>query len=236
MSYKRGLISSLLFRIFHLCSNWSIIHDEIRSLKQFLQKNKYPQNFLDLTISKILEKLILKHKPHNTDSDKKEYIVCLPYIGKQTNILKKRLRKLFSSVYPRSKLKTIFKSEARLGKVFAFKDRSSPMMSSLVLYKFTCGCCNASYIGKTKRHLMIRTCEHLGVSKRTGKNLKYNASNATVVQQHLITNNHTGNFNNFDVIGYAKNDFQLLVKEALLIHKLNPSLNRQLDSFKLQLF
>ena len=110
------------------------------------------------------------------------------------------------------------------------------MMSSLVLYKFSCDCCNASYIGKTKRHLMIRTCEHLGISKRTGKTLKYNASNATVVKQHLVTNNHTGSFNSFDVIGYAKNDFQLLIKESLLINKLSPSLNRQLDSFKMQLF
>ena len=43
--YKRGLISCLIFRIFHLCSNWSIIHDEINKLKCFLLVNKLPIMF-----------------------------------------------------------------------------------------------------------------------------------------------------------------------------------------------
>ena len=83
---------------------------------------------------------------------------------------------------------------------------------------------------------MTRTCEHLGISKRTGKCLKYNASQATVVQQHLLTSNHQGDIDNFKVLGYARNDFELLTKESLIITKLDPSLNKQTDSFKLQLF
>ena len=80
-SYKRGLISTLLFRIFHLCSNWSIINDEIRYLKVFLEKNKYPQNFIDLTISKILEKLILKSNTQKTESDRKRICYLFAKFG-----------------------------------------------------------------------------------------------------------------------------------------------------------
>ena len=234
--YKRGLISSLMFRIFHLSSNWSIIHAEIQNLKAFLIKNKYPQKFVESSICSILEKLILKPKPSNITEEKKEYVICLPYLGQQTLTLKKRLSKLFSSTYPKSKLKIIFKSGLKLSNIFTYKDKTPFIIQSLVLYKFSCSSCNATYIGKTKRHLMTRTCEHLGISKRTGKSLKYNASQATVVQQHLVTSTHLGNIDNFKVIGYARNDFELLIKESLIISKLDPSLNKQVESFRLQLF
>ena len=240
LAYKKGLISSLMFRIFHLCSNWSIIHDEIKNLRIFLLNNHYPQNFIDSSICKILEKLILRSKSKNdkkdSDNNKKEYVICLPFLGQKTIILKKRLKSLFSSLYPNVKLKTIFKSGAKLSNIFSYKDKTPYMILSLVLYKFMCSSCNATYIGKTKRHMMTRTCEHLGISKRTGKGLKYNASNATVVQQHLVNLNHQGSIDNFKVLGYAKNDFELLIKESLLITKLNPTLNKQVDCFKLQLF
>ena len=76
-------------------------------------------------------------------------------------------------------------------------------------------------------------CEHLGISNKTGKALKYNHNNATVVKQHLVESNHQGDF---EVIGRAKTDYQLLIKESLLITRLDPSLNKQIDSYKLQLF
>ena len=40
------------------------------------------------------------------------------------------------------------------------------------VYKFTCGSCNATYSGKTKRHFKVRICEHLGISALTGKRVK----------------------------------------------------------------
>ena len=82
----------------------------------------------------------------------------------------------------------------------------------------------------------MRLCEHLGISNKTGKALKYNHNNATVVKQHLVESNHQGDFSNFEVIGRAKTDYQLLIKESLLITRLDPSLNKQIDSYKLQLF
>ena len=48
--YKKGLIDCLVFRIFHLSSTWSIIHDEIKNLKGFLLNNKYPLDFIDSTL------------------------------------------------------------------------------------------------------------------------------------------------------------------------------------------
>ena len=234
--YKKGLIYCLVFRIFHLCSTWSIIHDEINHLKCFLLNNKYPLSFIESAIRKMLEKLILKSRRLETDSIKKEYNICLPFLGKQTVILKKRLQKLFSSYYPSGKLKIIFKTGSKLGNIFTYKDKSPFPIQSLLLYLFTCSSCNATYIGKTKRHNKIRMCEHLGISSKTGKNLKYNSSQATVVREHLETLGHVGEFDCFKILGFAKNDFELLIKESLVITKMRPTLNRQCDSFKLLLF
>ena len=99
-----------------------------------------------------------------------------------------------------------------------------------------CSSCNATYLGKTKRHNKIRMCEHLGISSKTGKHLKYNESGATEVRKHSETLKHEGDFDNFKILGFARNDFELLIKESLLISKLRPTLNKQNDSFKLKLF
>ena len=38
------------------------------------------------------------------------------------------------------------------------------------------------------------------------------------------------------ILGFAKNDFELLIIESLLITKFKPVLNKQVDNFKLELF
>ena len=45
-------------------------------------------------------------------------------------------------------------------------------LRSCQIYNFTCGSCNASYIGKTFTHIEFRVSEHQGISPRTGKHLK----------------------------------------------------------------
>ena len=178
----------------------------------------------------------MNSKRLETDSSKKEYYISLPFLGKQTVILKTRLNKLFKSLYPGAKLRIVFKSGSKLGNLFSYKDRSPLHIQSLLLYKFTCGSCNATYIGKTKRHSKIRKCEHLGISPKTGNIRKYNATHATIVRQHIVNSKHHCDFDNFTVLGYANNDFELLIKESLLITKMRPSLNKQVDNFKLLLF
>ena len=43
-------------------------------------------------------------------------------------------------------------------------------INSLVLYKYTCGICRDAYGRETKRHLIVRTHEHLGISILTNNN------------------------------------------------------------------
>ena len=65
--------------------------------------------------------------------------------------------------------------------LFRFKDVISKELSSHLVYKFSCSSCNATYYGKTERHLNIRAGEHIGLSALTEIGLHANH------QQYLIT-------------------------------------------------
>lgn len=41
--------------------------------------------------------------------------------------------------------------------------------SSGIVYKYSCGCCNVTRIGKTMRYLNVRASDHLGVPHLTGR-------------------------------------------------------------------
>ena len=75
------------------------------------------------------------------------------------------------------KVKIVFKTSNRLKNYFSFKDVVREPLRSWQIYNFTCASCNASYIGKTFKHMK-------GVSPRTGKNLKGTLS--TSVRDHML--------------------------------------------------
>ena len=52
-TYKTGLIESLLFQCFNLCSDFVKLDHEINILKGILYKNSYPRDFVDKCIKKI---------------------------------------------------------------------------------------------------------------------------------------------------------------------------------------
>ena len=58
-------------------------------------------------------------------------------------------------------LKTVFTSPVRVESFFIFKDKLPKMLLSRLVYKYTCGGCNAAYF-------KFRICEHLGISHLTG--------------------------------------------------------------------
>ena len=237
--YKTGLIFCLLFRIFTLTVDWAKFHDEVKFLSDIFRKKQYPQHFFDRCTKIFINK---KLNPDTSEKvEKQKLMISLPFVGKYSNDLKKKLSGLASShLKSQFKITVVWSSSRTLRSFFTFKDRLPMHLRSKILYRFKCDGCNSIYVGKSKRHFLVRASEHLGVSYRTGKALTYNPkySNNTAVLDHINQPNQcSGTIDSFEIIGGAKNDFFLKIKESLLIKKIKPSLlNKNSYSVPLQLF
>ena len=152
LTYKKGLISCLLYRAYMICSNWELVHKEIQLLKCILLRNKYPMGLINRIVFMFLNKVFVR-RPKEATVPKLEFLICLPFLGPDSQIVGSKLKKLFSSVFPAYKIKCIIKPGMKLCNLFNFKDKLSPKCLSHVVYKFSCGDCNITYIGKTSRHL-----------------------------------------------------------------------------------
>ena len=235
IQFKACLISTLLFRCHQLTSSTDEFHKEIERLRGILAKNSYPLEFIDQCTSAFLNKRYNK-KPLQEEEKRKEMIV-LPYLGKLSLEIRTRLKKYVKKHVTNCDLMVIFRSERRVRSMFHYKDVLPQNIQSYLVYRFTCGTCNSSYVGKTDRHCHIRWCEHLKLQPFRGLP-SVNKAKPTPVHDHLTLTTHNAMLDDFEIIGREKsrNQFKLLIKESLLIKKLAPSLNDNDSSIPLFLF
>ena len=238
-NYKKGLIYCLLFRLFTLTVDWKKFHEEVQFLREIFRRNQYPEHFIDQCIKMFLTKKIKVQSKVNAQKEK--LVISLPYLGKHSNNLRRRISALASKhLKSNFKIEVVWSSQRKIRNFFSFKDKLPMHLRSKILYRFTCNGCNSIYIGKTKRHFLIRAYEHLGLSVRTGKEFAYNPQNInnTTVLDHIHQSEGcNGSLDSFEIIGSAKNDFFLRIKESLLIKTVKPTLlNRNGKSIPLHLF
>ena len=236
MDYKHGLLFTLLFRAYKLSSNYSKLHEEIVKLKTIWQKNRYPLFIIDKCIKKFLNNLFIPKPAEEETNNNKVVTISLQYLGKASLEVRKRLRNAFRSYCPDIKLRVVFNSSNRLKNAFLYKDLIMKELNSRVLYKFSCGICKNSYVGKTKRHFIVRRHEHLGISISTNDKFSYNENSATAIRKHIHECQHECTANDFSIIGSAMNNYHLLLKESIVISLLKPSLNNAKESIPLHLF
>ena len=137
VDYKKGLIETLLFRAYHICSDYEKLHQEILFLKSVLQKNSFPLFFIDKCVQKFLDKLFVKRNKPPIASVKKELFISLEFLGKMSLQVKKQLIEIFRTCKKDVKLNVVFKSSNRLKNAFRFKDIIPKSLNSKVIYKFT---------------------------------------------------------------------------------------------------
>ena len=125
---------------------------------------------------------------------------------------------------PFCKIKVIFKSATHLSKFFRFENIVPFNLGSNVVYKLSCGRCNATYYGETCRHLNIRVGEHSCVSPLTGKKSK--AKTATAIKDHMFLCDHVVSRKDFKMLVNSNSGFHLNIKESLLMARDKPELNR----------
>ena len=103
-------------------------------------------------------------------------------------------------------------------------------MQSDLVYEYSCGQCDAKYIGETSRHLKTRVAEHKGLSNRTGNPL-LNPPHSSI-RDHALSSGHDILSDNFKIV-FKSNSFDIKLSESILIHKNKPCLNNMDSSAKL---
>ena len=232
-TYKTGLIESLLFRCFNLCSDFVKFHHEINILKGILYKNSYPRDFVYKRIKNFLDK-VLTQKVVVSTVPKKDLMIVLPYLGNLSLQIRTRINCVMKNKLPHCNFRIVFQSKCKLINFFVFKDKIPIFLLSGIIYKFKCGGCNATYYSTTKRHFKVRMCENLGVSALTGKRVK--SDNDSAVKEHHLFCIHSSGFDDFSILSSNDNDFKVTFMESLLIKRDHPSLNKNRHSLPLEIF
>ena len=80
MAYKFGMIYTLAYWSFNICSNGTEFHEKPNFLKWVFLKNRYPFSFIDKCFKTVINKLIIK-RPQTTAFEKKTLILSSPYLG-----------------------------------------------------------------------------------------------------------------------------------------------------------
>ena len=91
----------------------------------------------------------------------------------------------------------------KLRNLFSVKDSVPRELRSCVIYKFTCACCNACYIGETGRHFSTRVREHLSSNK------------SSHIFKHLLSSERcrqSCSTDCFEILDSAPTKFQLKLK------------------------
>ena len=142
--YKFGMVYTIAYCCFKMCSGWTKFHEELSFLKQVFLKNGYPLSFIDNCFKTFVDKLFIK-RPQLITVEKKTLFLSLPYLGEISLQTRTKLRKSLKGLLNSCKLQIVFKSQRKLSNVFRFKDRLPSDLVSGVVYKYTCGRCNSTY-------------------------------------------------------------------------------------------
>ena len=236
-TYKKGLVSTLLFRAYMINSSYSSLHVEVEKLKKIFSRNAYPSSFIDKCIFRFFNKIHEKKRPIHT-VPKKEAMIVLPFLGSTSWLVKKDLTRAFRKILPFCKLKIVFKISNRVSSYFSFKDKLPVALDSGVIYKYTCANCNVCYVGCTKRYWEKRLEEHTHFCTLTGKKLR--SCQIFAPLQHVRTAQCAPSprvhREDFEIIGREKNNYLLELKESNFIYKHKPVLNGNQRSVPLYLF
>ena len=226
--YKINLIRTLSFRCLKICSDEHFLRTSLNELKSHLSRNGYPPGILNYHTSDVVNRHSQPKEVTDTVEKAKAYI-SLPYLGPESDILKRSIKKCLASVSMAIEPIIIFKSSRKIADYFPFKDKHPHNKRSRVVYQATCLDCSGKYVGKTKKRLFDRQTEHF-------KSLTQPNNYQSSVADHVRKTGHTIDWDNFTILTYGKTDLHCKIKETLLIQKTSPELNGNECSERLFLF
>jgi hypothetical protein len=168
-SHKKASVVSIIQRTLSICYTYSLLDFELKEIKYYSHLNGYPRSFVDTLIGIGLTKYLNRN---NNDPnlpvagcDKQRLYVEVPFIGKQTDLMKK-IQNLTGSIRPDLDIRFLAKPLSAVQTFFPTKDRVPKHLQSNTVYATRCKDCGDTYVGMTKRQTATRLCEH-GAPKDT---------------------------------------------------------------------
>jgi hypothetical protein len=225
-SYKHNLITCLLGRAHRICSSYDAFMTEVNHLRVYFSGNFFPEKVFENLSRKFIND-IGQGKITIPTVPKKPVFVKLPFIGKDSYSLRRKLNSLIGRFYPQLSPFIIFQNYRTIGSFFRVKDKLPPLLASSVIYKYSCGQCASTYIGETVKQLKVRICQHRGISFRTSQRLATMMSSS--IRDHAVGSDHPIIESNFKILDTCPRS-KLKTLESIYIHSHNPSLNDQSTS------
>ena len=243
-SWKLGTLKGMFRRAYLVCTNSTDLNDEIRLLKQiFKDVNGYPQRVIDKCHREIKNKMTTTppgaeeqnisnsvSSTQNTRDTAEETppqevsqpMLVLPFAGKQGEQVMKKLNR---GMPENLKLKVVYTGR-KLSSLFSLKDPINKNHQSNLVYYYKDPNSGVDYAGETKCRLEKRMKEHKGTDKESA-----------IVKHCKTTDSLPPSSDDFTVLGTNyPNRLKRKIAESLYIKHLKPALNKQKDSFTLNLF
>ena len=220
--YKINAMRTLIYRAFHLSSNYLKLHCEINFLHTFFHNNGFPSNMFYKYVRNFLNNQY-EHKPEICSAPKMPVYVSFPYYGYISEKVKSELKAIVDRRFPQINFKPIFRNKCMIGSFFKHKEKLPTSVCSNLVYNYKCLLCNKQYIGSTVRQLQCRISEHMGESVRTGLPMTNNPNSA--IYKHRFDTGHQISKDQFKIMRSCFNRYDVRLLEALYIKKERPELN-----------
>ena len=216
LQLKINIIYNLVDRAIGL-SDKRFHHNNLKIIKNILNENNYPKDFMTKFINKRLYKFKnqLIDNTHQSNCNKDVYIrmpkLQIPYNQNFFSKCKGILRSF--NIIPIPKINKNNQNIVTLG-----KDKSIKWDKTGVVYKFNCKNCPVTYVGETKRSLNIRINEHKTCKKDT------------VVTAHMRNLGHVFDFEKTKILDNESIYKKRIISEMVHIASSHHSINKKEDT------
>ena len=123
------------------------------------------------TTKSYLNKVHSNSDQSNPETDKTCFYK-LPYNGKYSKQVPKKLSKIYKHFWKDANLKIVFTS-FKIYYYFSTKDKIPYFLRSFLVFKVACARCDSCYIGETCRHFKTRIDEHVKIENKNSNIYKH---------------------------------------------------------------
>jgi predicted GIY-YIG superfamily endonuclease len=193
-SYKKASVVSMIQRAISVCSSYSLLAVELDEIRRICQLNGYPRGFVDTRIGIGLTKYLNKKQNDNNNSEESNVPVAagggekdlmyveVPFIGDQTDLMKRKLQRLSETIRPDLDVRFYAKPPRAVRTFFPNKAPVPKHLQSNTVYAVTCEDYGDTYVGMTKRQTITRLNEHGAPKNLFDRSNNNNNSNVDTVE------------------------------------------------------